>query len=41
MNVLFAKPLVPQAGLFHLPTTPGLGLDLVESEVAARRKDIA
>jgi L-alanine-DL-glutamate epimerase-like enolase superfamily enzyme len=40
MHALFAKPLVPQAGLFNLPTTPGLGLDLVESEVAARRKDI-
>src|SRR5215472_12802574 len=41
MHAVFAKPLKPQAGLFRLPTTPGLGLELVESEVAARRKEVA
>ena len=41
MHAVFATPLKPQGGLFHLPTAPGLGLELVESEVAARRKEIA
>ncbi len=41
MHSVFAHPLVPKNGLFHLPTVPGLGLELVESEVAKRRKDVA
>jgi L-alanine-DL-glutamate epimerase-like enolase superfamily enzyme len=41
MHAVFARPLKPQEGLFHLPTAPGLGLELVESEVAARRREIA
>jgi L-alanine-DL-glutamate epimerase-like enolase superfamily enzyme len=41
MHAVFAAPVRPRAGRFHLPTGPGLGLDLVESEVAARRVEIA
>jgi L-alanine-DL-glutamate epimerase-like enolase superfamily enzyme len=41
MHAVFAQPITPRAGLFHLPTTPGLGLEMVESELASRRKDIA
>jgi len=41
MHAIFTRPIRPQAGLFHLPTTPGLGLDLIESEVAARRRESA
>jgi L-alanine-DL-glutamate epimerase-like enolase superfamily enzyme len=41
MHAVFAKPIVPRAGLFHLPVTPGLGLELEETEVSARRVDIA
>jgi L-alanine-DL-glutamate epimerase-like enolase superfamily enzyme len=40
LHSVFAKPLRPQAGQFHLPITPGLGLELVESEVASRRKEV-
>jgi len=41
MHAVFANPPKPQAGLFHLPTTPGLGLELVESEVVMRRRDVS
>lgn len=37
---VFAVPMVPKDGLFHLPTTPGLGLELLPAEVAARRIEI-
>lgn len=41
MHAVFAHPIVPQAGLFHLPTAPGLGLELIDAEVAKRRIEIA
>ena len=37
---VFAQPMRPQDGLFHLPTAPGLGLALLPAEVAARRIEI-
>jgi L-alanine-DL-glutamate epimerase-like enolase superfamily enzyme len=36
-HAIFANPPRPTDGLFRLPTTPGLGIDLVEAEVARRR----
>ncbi len=36
-HAVFANPPVPVDGLFHLPTTPGLGLDWIEAEIASRR----
>jgi L-alanine-DL-glutamate epimerase-like enolase superfamily enzyme len=40
MHAVFKDPVVPRGGLFHVPTAPGLGLELVESEVARRRVDV-
>ncbi len=40
MHVVFANPVTPQAGLFQLPATPGLGLELVEREVTSRRREL-
>ncbi len=37
---VFTHPIRPINGLFHLPTTPGLGLELIEAEIASRRVDI-
>jgi L-alanine-DL-glutamate epimerase-like enolase superfamily enzyme len=37
---VFANPPRPVDGLFRLPNTPGLGLDLIDAEVASRRLDI-
>ena len=36
-HVVFSNPPRPIDGLFHLPTAPGLGLDLIEAEVERRR----
>ena len=36
-HAVFVNPPVPVDGLFHLPTAPGLGLDWIEAEIAARR----
>ena len=36
-HVVFANPPRPVDGLFHLPTAPGLGLELVAAEVEKRR----
>ena len=40
MHAVFARPIVAQAGLFHLPTMPGLGLELIENEVTKRRIEV-
>jgi L-alanine-DL-glutamate epimerase-like enolase superfamily enzyme len=40
MHAVFANPVRPQAGLFQLPAMPGLGLELVEREVASRRREL-
>ena len=37
MHAVFADPPLPKDGLFHLPQAPGLGLTLVETELAQRR----
>ena len=36
-HAVFANPPLPVDGLFHLPTAPGLGLELIEAAVASRR----
>ena len=36
-HVVFSNPPKPIDGLFHLPTTPGLGLDLIDAEIDRRR----
>ncbi|MDR3435300.1 mandelate racemase/muconate lactonizing enzyme family protein [Telmatospirillum sp.] len=36
-HAIFKNAPKPVDGLFHLPTTPGLGIDLIEAEVARRR----
>jgi L-alanine-DL-glutamate epimerase-like enolase superfamily enzyme len=36
-HALFENPPKPVAGLFHLPTEPGLGLDVDETELVKRR----
>jgi L-alanine-DL-glutamate epimerase-like enolase superfamily enzyme len=36
-HAIFANPPKPVDGLFHLPSAPGLGIDVVESEVARLR----
>jgi L-alanine-DL-glutamate epimerase-like enolase superfamily enzyme len=36
MHAVFADPPVAKDGLFHLPSAPGLGLTLVEAELARR-----
>jgi L-alanine-DL-glutamate epimerase-like enolase superfamily enzyme len=36
-HAIFSNPPKPVDGLFHLPTAPGLGIDLVEAEVARLR----
>jgi L-alanine-DL-glutamate epimerase-like enolase superfamily enzyme len=40
-HVVFANPPRPVDGLFHVPSTPGLGLDLIPAEVERRRIAIA
>ena len=40
MHAVFAEAPKPRDGLFHLPGAPGLGLELVDAEVAKRRKEI-
>jgi len=37
MHAVFADPPVPKDGLFHLPNAPGLGLTIVETELAKRQ----
>ena len=37
MHAVFVDPPMPKDGLFHLPDAPGLGLTLVESELAQRQ----
>ena len=37
---VFTHPIRPVDGLFHLPTVPGLGLELIDAEIASRRVDI-
>ena len=39
-HAVFLSPPKPNDGLFHLPTAPGLGLELIAAEVDARRVDI-
>jgi L-alanine-DL-glutamate epimerase-like enolase superfamily enzyme len=39
-HAVFTNPPRPVDGLFRLPTTPGLGLDLIDAEIASRRLDI-
>lgn len=39
-HAAFENPPVPADGLFHLPTTPGLGLIVNETALAARRIEI-
>jgi len=39
-HAVFVNPPRPVDGRFHLPQTPGLGLDLIPAEVASRRIDI-
>ena len=38
---VFENPPKPADGLFHLPTGPGLGLQINEAELAKRRVPIA
>jgi L-alanine-DL-glutamate epimerase-like enolase superfamily enzyme len=38
---VFVNPPRVVDGLFHLPTTPGLGIEMVEAEVAKRRIEVA
>jgi L-alanine-DL-glutamate epimerase-like enolase superfamily enzyme len=40
-HAVFANPPRPVDGLFHLPTAPGLGLDLLAAEVGKRRVEVA
>jgi L-alanine-DL-glutamate epimerase-like enolase superfamily enzyme len=40
MHAVFADPPVPRGGLFHLPTAPGLGLELLEGQLASRRRQV-
>ena len=37
MHAVFVDPPAPKDGLFHLPNAPGLGLTLVEAELAQRQ----
>jgi L-alanine-DL-glutamate epimerase-like enolase superfamily enzyme len=37
MHAVFVDPPVPKDGLFHLPNAPGLGLTMVETELAQRQ----
>jgi L-alanine-DL-glutamate epimerase-like enolase superfamily enzyme len=37
MHGVFVDPPVAKDGLFRLPTAPGLGLTLVETELAQRK----
>jgi L-alanine-DL-glutamate epimerase-like enolase superfamily enzyme len=39
-HAVFVTPPRPVDGLFHLPAAPGLGLELIEAEVASRRLEI-
>ena len=40
MRAVFENPPQPVEGLFHLPQTPGLGLQVNEAELAKRRVPI-
>ncbi|HYZ64892.1 MAG TPA: mandelate racemase/muconate lactonizing enzyme family protein [Acetobacteraceae bacterium] len=40
-HAVFVDPPRPVDGLFHLPTRPGLGLELIEDEVARRRIEVS
>jgi L-alanine-DL-glutamate epimerase-like enolase superfamily enzyme len=40
-HVIFANPPRPVDGLFHVPSTSGLGLDLIPAEVERRRIAVA
>ena len=40
-HAVFENPPKPADGLFHLPTGPGLGLQINEAELAKRRVPIA
>ena len=37
MHAVFVDPPAPKDGLFHLPNAPGLGLTMVETELAQRQ----
>ena len=39
-HAVFVTPPKPVDGLFHLPSTPGLGLELIEAEITKRRIDL-
>jgi L-alanine-DL-glutamate epimerase-like enolase superfamily enzyme len=39
-HAVFENPPKPVDGLFHLPDGPGLGLRIIEAELAARRVNI-
>ncbi len=41
MHAVFANPPRPVDGLFHLPIAPGLGLELIEAELAKRLVPVA
>jgi L-alanine-DL-glutamate epimerase-like enolase superfamily enzyme len=41
MHAVFENPPRPVDGLFHLPQAPGLGLQVIEAELAKRRVPIA
>jgi L-alanine-DL-glutamate epimerase-like enolase superfamily enzyme len=36
-NVVFTRPISPAEGLFSLTDAPGLGLEIVEEELAKRQ----
>jgi L-alanine-DL-glutamate epimerase-like enolase superfamily enzyme len=40
-HLVFENPPKPADGLFHLPTGPGLGLQINEAELAKRPAPIA
>ena len=40
MHAVFSNPPRPVEGLFHLPTAPGLGLDIDEAALAQRRVEL-
>ena len=40
MHAVFSNPPRPVDGFFHLPTAPGLGLDIDEAALAQRRVEL-
>jgi len=41
MHAVFTNPPRPVDGLFHLTDAPGLGIEVNEAELAARRVDLS